>query len=106
MERLDIKRGNFSKIENDKLYEKMREVFGNCEKKDDWLVSSYGALDPIKIKIDSKKELLLEINTIKIPEDQVLDSVRKRNEVLEFATGFTAKERLKRLKKKAKEGSL
>ncbi len=103
MERLDIKKGNFKKIEGDLLLGKMEEVFGNCTKEADWLVSRYGAMDPIRIKLESKTLLILEINTVKIPDDQVLDTVRKRNILLEFATGFTAKERLKRLKKKAQK---
>lgn len=103
MERLDIKKGNFKEIEGDKLFKKMEEVFGNCTREEDWLISRYGAMDPIKIKLESKTQLILEINTVKIPDDQVLDTVRKRNIFLEYATGFTAKERLKRLKKKAQE---
>jgi len=106
METLDIKRGKFKDIDGDGLPNKMKEIFGNHERDGEWHVSRYGALDPIKIKILSNKELAMEITTKKIPDDQVLDTVRKRNEFLEYATGFTSKERLKRLKKKAKEGTL
>jgi len=106
MEKLDIKRGKYKDIEGDKLFNKMNEVLGNCKKEDDWLISSFGAMDPIKLRILSKSELEMEINTISIPDAEVLNTMRKRNEILEFATGFTAKERLKRLKKKAKDGSI
>lgn len=104
MEKLDIKRGKYKDVEGDNLFNKMKEVLGNCEKEGDWFVSRYGAMDPIKLRVASKSELEMEINTVKIPDEKVLDTMRKRNEILEFATGFTAKERLKRLKKKAKDG--
>ena len=106
MEKLDIKRGNYGKIEGDRLFELMKETFGNCRTEGEWLLSDYGAMQPIKIKVLSKNELAMEINTVEIPEDQVLDTMRKRNKFLEAATGFTSKERLKRLKDKAKKGSL
>ena len=106
MEKLDIKRGKYKDIEGDKLFNMMNEVLGNCKKEGDWFISSFGAMDPIKLKIVSKSELEMEINTISIPDAEVLNTMRKRNEILEFATGFTAKERLKRLKKKAKDGGI
>ena len=106
METLDIKRGNYGKVEGDNLFELMKEVFGNCEKDGDWLISNYGAMKPIKVKLISKSEMSIEITTVQIPEDQVLDTMKKRNIFLETATGFTSKQRLKRLKEKAKKGKL
>ena len=106
MEKLDIKRGNYANVEGDKLKDMMTEIFGNCKEDDGWLVSEYGAMKPIKIKVMSKAEMALEINTVPIPDDQVLDTMKKRNAFLEMATGFTAKQRLKRLKDKAKKGKL
>ncbi|MFW3145889.1 MAG: DUF5611 family protein [Thermoplasmatota archaeon] len=106
MEKLDIKRGNYGNIEGEGLFKRMKEVFGNCRKEGEWLVSEFGAMKPIKLKVLSKNELAMEITTVKIPDEMVLETMRKRNELLEFATGFTAKERLKRLKDKAKKGEL
>ena len=106
MEKLDIKRGFFGNVEGDKLCELMKDIFGNCKKDGDWYLSDYGAMKPIKVKVISKSELAMEINTVEIPEDQVLDTMRKRNVFLQQATGFTSKERLKRLKDKAKKGTL
>ncbi|MGA1866513.1 MAG: DUF5611 family protein [Thermoplasmatota archaeon] len=106
MEKLDIRKGYYRNVEGDNLFELMKEVFGNCEHDGEWYRSEYGAMKPIKIKVLSKSELAMEINTVDIPEDQVLDTMRKRNFFLEKATGFTSKERLKRLKDKAKKGDL
>lgn len=106
METFDIKKGVAGRIEGDKLGELMREVFGNVEREGDWYISRYGAMQPIRIKMRSKSELDVEIVTAKIPDDQVIDSMKKRNAFLEAATGFDSKTRLKRLKDKAKEGAL
>ena len=106
MEKLDIKRGWFSKIDGDKLPQIMKDIFGNVEERDGWFISKYGAMQPIKVKPLSKSELGVEINTIKIPDDEVLDTMRKRNKFFELTTGFDSKQRLKRLKKKAKNGKL
>lgn len=106
MEKLDIKRGNYEKVADDNLFKLMQEVFGNCEKDGEWHLSNYGAMKPIKVKILSKSEMAIEITTVQIPEDQVVDTMKKRNLFLETATGFTSKQRLKRLKEKAKKGTL
>ena len=106
MDKLDIKRGNFSKIEGDKLEDLMIEIFGNCRKEGNWLASDYGAMKPIKVNRLSKTEIALEITTVSIPDDQVLDTMRKKNAFLETVTGFTSKQRLKRMKEKAKKGEL
>lgn len=100
METFDIKRGNHSKIEGDGLKQLMISIFGNCEVHEGWLLSRYGAMQPIRARLASKKELEVEIITARIPEDQVLDTMKKRNTFLEEATGFNSKERLKRLKQK------
>jgi len=100
MENFDIKRGNHGKLEGDGLRSLMSSVFGNCEMIDGWSVSYYGAMQPIRAKLISKKELSVEIVTVKIAEDQVLDTMKMRNRFLQEATGFNSKERLKRLKQK------
>jgi len=106
MEVLDIKKGNFEQVEGDRLFELMTEIFGDCEKDGDWCVSEYGAMKPIRVKVLSRSEMAIEINTVQIPPEQVLDTMKKRNLFLETATGFTSKQRLKRLKNKAKKGDL
>lgn len=106
MEKFDIKRGWFKNIEGDKLSQIMKENFGNVREEEGWLLSDYGAMKPIKVKPFSKKELGVEINTVKVPDAEVMDTMRKRNQFLEAATGFNSKQRLKRLKKKAKDGKL
>ncbi len=105
----DIKRGWFKNIEGDLLEKMMAEVFGNVKVDGDVLVSSYGVLDRIEVKILAKDKL--DITTVNkaggdMGDDAILDSKRKLNAFAEKATGFDAKARMKRAQKKAKEGTL
>ena len=105
----DIKRGWFKNIEGDLLEQMMADVFGNVSKEGDLLVSSYGVLDRIEVKVLAKDKL--DIATVNkegaaASDDAILDSKRRLNEFAEKATGFDAKARMKRAQKKAKEGKL
>ena len=105
----DIKKGWFKNIDGDLLEKMMDEVFGNVSKDGDALVSTYGVLDRIEVKVLSKDKL--DIATVnkegcKSDDDAILDSKRRLNEFAEKATGFDAKARMKRAQKKAKEGKL
>ncbi len=87
----------------------MGDVFGNVRKEGDVLVSSYGVLDRIEVRVVSKT--VLDITTVNkegcaMDDDAILDSKRRLNEFAEKATGFDAKARMKRAQKKAKEGKL
>ncbi|MDG6224700.1 MAG: DUF5611 family protein [Candidatus Thermoplasmatota archaeon] len=106
MEIFDIKKGYAKKIEGKGLTDLMKDIFGNAEAEGDWISSNYGAMRPIRARMGSGSELVIEIVTVKVPDDQVLDTMKKRNLFLEAATGFDSKTRLKRLKEKAKGGSL
>ncbi len=105
----DIKRGWFKNIEGDLLEKMMADVFGNVTKEGDLLVSTYGVLDRIEVKVLTKDKL--DIATVNkegatADDDAILDSKRRLNEFAEKATGFDAKARMKRAQKKAKEGTL
>lgn len=104
----DIKKGWYKNIEGDLLAKMMEEVFGNVETKDDRLVSSYGVLASIEVKILAKDKM--EIVTVNksgsFGDDEILGSKRKLNQFAEKATGFDAKARMKRAQQKAKKGEL
>lgn len=105
----DIKRGWFKNIEGDLLEKMMADVFGNVTKEGDILVSSYGVLERIEVKVLSKDKLdIATVNKDGCAADDaaILDSKRRLNEFAEKATGFDAKARMKRAQKKAKEGKL
>ena len=102
----DIKKGWFKNIEGDLLEKMMKEVFGNVSRKGDVLVSSYGVLEKITVKVIDKDRM--EMTTTnkegKMADDEILDSKRKLNVFVEKATGFDAKTRMKRAQAKAKKG--
>ncbi len=104
----DIKRGWYKNIEGDLLAKMMEDVFGNVTSEGELLVSSYGVLARIEVRILAKDKM--EIVTVNrdgpSADDEILDSKRRLNLFAEKATGFDAKTRMKRAQKKAKEGTL
>jgi len=108
MQEYEIRRGHFPKIDGGRIEDILRDVFGKFEKKEDGSYeTSYGALARLYIRIKDKKTLLVETTMNSKVDDSVAgETIKKYNAFLEAATGFTAKERSKRLQKKAKEGEL
>jgi hypothetical protein len=107
MQTLDIKRGHYKSLENVGLDNLMNEVFGNVEKDGEKLKANYGAMKPITVWLKNKKELMVDINTDpNVDDETAMKTIRAKNDFLQKATGFSAKERSKRLQKKAKEGKL
>ena len=110
MTEFDIKRGFYDKIEGAKLGALMKDVFGNVSEENGCFVSSYGVMARIEAKVLSKTQMgLLTINvedTKSLSDEEILSSKRMLNKFLEESTGFTAKQRMDRAKKKAKEGKL
>ncbi len=105
----DIKKGWFKNIEGDLLGKMMEEVFGNVGLEGNVLVSSYGVLDRIEVRVLAKDKL--DITTTnktgcELDDEAILDSKRRLNDFAFKATGFDAKARMKRAQKKAKEGKL
>lgn len=104
----DIKKGWFKNIDGGLLKDMMAEVFGNVSEKDGVLVSSYGVLSAIEVRILAKDSL--DITTVSrtgdLVDEEILDSKRKLNIFAEKATGFNSKARMKRAQQKAKKGEL
>ena len=107
MQTFDIKRGHFRNLENNGLEKIMEKAFGDVAIEGDKLKANYGAMKPITFWIKNKKELCIDIVTDKDVNDEVaLKTIKAKNDFLLMATGFSTKERSKRLQKKAKEGKL
>ncbi|MDR2866641.1 MAG: DUF5611 family protein [Methanomassiliicoccaceae archaeon] len=105
MKEFDIKKGWAKNIEGDLLEKLMKEMFGNCAKDGDMLVSSYGVLKKISVRQISNVLLAVDTEAGDAKDDsQILDSKRKLNMFMEKATGFDAKARMKREQQKAKKG--
>lgn len=97
MTKYDIKRGHFDKVDGGKLEVLMKDSFESVKKKDDKLVSNFGALETIAVWLDGNKTLCVEtkMNT-DVDDKTATETIRSYNQFLERATGFTAKERRKR----------
>jgi len=103
----EVKKGHYPKIEGDGLKDIMGMTFGNVKVEGDKLVSSYGAITKVEVRVLSKTALDVESKTDKtMPLDVQADTIKRWNVFLEQVTGFTSKERSKRIQKKAKEGKL
>ncbi len=107
MQTFDIKRGHYKNLENEGLEKIMVEIFGEVEKEGDKYKANYGAMKPITAWLKSKKELCVDIVTERdVNDETAMKTIRAKNDFLHNATGYTGKERTKRLQKKAKKGKL
>ncbi|MDR1404299.1 MAG: DUF5611 family protein [Candidatus Methanoplasma sp.] len=108
MAEYDIKKGWFKNIDGGLLEKMMKETFGNVSAEGDVLVSSYGVLKSISVRIVDKN--VLEVVTANksgsMADAEIIDSKRRLNMFVEKATGFDAKARMKRAQAKAKKGDL
>ena len=105
----DIKRGHWRVVDGDGLKNLMEDFFDTpvSVEDDGWHMVEYGALKPLKVKMDSKTELeVISITDPDVADNVASESIRRYNKFLEAATGFNSKQRSKRLQKKAKEGKL
>jgi len=107
MQEYEVRRGHQENIETAKLKAHMQEIFGNAQEKDGKLVSSFGALKEIAAWPGKKNVLVVDTKMDpSVGDDLALQTIKAYNTFLEKATGFTSKERGKRVQKKAKEGKL
>lgn len=100
MRSFPVKRQN-QKLLSDKesLKNIILEIFGECNEQENGFTTSYGALKRLRIWVD-KNQLYVEteMNTGVSPEVGI-ESHKKYNLFLEKVTGYTAKERAKKLQK-------
>jgi hypothetical protein len=88
-----------------KLQALMTEVFGTCSAEGETLHASFGALKDLKVSVDGKQLLVETVMDPKVPPDVQSDTIKRYYSFLERATGYTAKERAKRLQQAAKKGT-
>lgn len=102
----DIKRGHFKKIEG-KLETITKEIFGEIKTSGEKIVTSFGALKKLELSTEGRTILRVDTEMDKDVDDTTaFDTQKKYNTLLETLTGFTSKQRSKRLKDKAKKGKL
>lgn len=103
----DIRKGHSAKLEGDGLKDIMTEAFGSAKDEGGKWVASYGAINRVEAKLISKTVVDISSDTDKSkPVEVQADTIKRWNMFLEAATGYTSKERGKRMQKKAKDGKL
>jgi hypothetical protein len=105
----DIKRGHFKNVDGDGLYNLLESHFNGSISRtaDGWLETSYGALSVMRVRVLGKDRLEVYTETDKGADPAIAaETIKRWNTFLLAATGFSSKERSKRLQKKAKDGSL
>ena len=83
------------------LEELLRTNFDHGEVEGDAAVSSYGAISRIAVRPVGRDLGVEVVMNPKVPEDVAKETIRRYNLFLEAATGFSSKERAKRLRKSA-----
>ncbi|MGM0510133.1 MAG: DUF5611 family protein [Thermoplasmatota archaeon] len=100
----DVKRGHYKNIEGDKLKDLMEDIFGSVDEEEDKLITDYGAIDSLEVWTEGKTGLWVDVEMDDDAEgEEAMDTISKWNDFLLKATGFNAKKRRKRAKKKAKK---
>ncbi len=79
-----------------------RSQFGTVERSGDGLVASYGAISSIRVRPVGRELNVETTMNPKVAEEVARETIRRYNLFLEEATGYTSKERSKRLQKAAK----
>ena len=86
------------------LEELLRTCFGEAHVEGDSAVSSYGAISRLAVRPEGRELSVDPKTNPQVPEDVARETIRRYNQFLEAATGFSAKERAKRLRKSAGGG--
>ncbi len=92
----DFKRGHKKTAEEIEAI--MKEMFGEVKKEGDKMISSYKGLERIEVWLEGKK-LAAETTSKKVDDKEAMDTLRTWNDFLFRVTGYTAKERKKKMTK-------
>ncbi len=94
-------RGN---LEPEALERILRTHFGTATVSGDVVTAAYGAIEQLRARADGK-ELSIDLRmNPKVTEEVARETIARYNRFLEEATGYSAKERAKRLRKSATAG--
>jgi hypothetical protein len=81
------------------LEEILRTCFGEAHVEGESVVASYGAIERIAVRPVGRELSVDPKMNPRVAEEVARETVRRYNQFLETATGFSAKERAKRLRK-------
>jgi hypothetical protein len=103
MQRYPVSRDCQKELNLSALRGKIEEVFGGQATEDgSFLVATFGALKQMKVGVDGKSLLVETLMEPKVPPETQAETIRRYNRFLEVATGYSSKERAKRMQKELK----
>ena len=91
-----FKRGHKKTLEEIKVI--MKDLFGDVDERDNHLIASFGALEKIEVWMENGK-LAVETASKKVESSLAQETLRRWNDFLFRVTGYTAKERKKKMTK-------
>ncbi len=92
----DFKRGH--KKSADEIEAIMQEMFDNVRREGEHILAEYKGLKKIEVWLEGKK-LAAETESRDVPNEDAMDTLKKWNDFLFRVTGYTSKERKKKLSK-------
>ncbi len=94
-------RGNLNPVALERI---LRTHFGSATVDGETVSATYGAIETLRAHAQGR-ELAVELRmNPKVPDEVARETIARYNRFLEEATGFSAKERAKRLRKSATAG--
>ena len=105
MQRYPVRRDHLSHLNLPEIETVARRAFGTAESEGDFVRASFGALEELRARPAGKE---LEVETRmnpKVSVETAAETVRRYNQFLQESTGYTSKERAKRLRKSSGSGS-
>jgi len=82
----------------------LRTCFGDAHVEGDSVVSAYGAIERLAVRPAGRELSVDPKMNPQVGEDVARETIRRYNQFLEAATGYSSKERAKRLRKSAGGG--
>ncbi len=104
MQAYPVKRGQAKNIEGVRLKDMMEMAFGPVEEQEGKFVCAYGALERITAWTDGKSLFVDTKANPNVDNDTAVSTRERWTAFLEKATGFTSKQRAKKIQEEAKKG--
>ena len=103
MQKYPVRATHRANLKPENLASLVRAHFESVEVKDEGITARFGAISALKVRPEGR-ELLLEVTMEpKVPEAVAKETIRRYNEFLQQATGYSSKERARRIRKSAPE---
>ena len=103
MQRYPVRVDHRAQLAPEALERLLRDIFESATREGESASASYGAIARLSVRADRKELAVDLVMNPKVPNDVARETIARYNHFLESATGYSAKERAKRLRKSASE---